>query len=177
MKYKSGGGISMTNTYFTSSPSVQSSRILYTPSSFARSSLLHLQEVGSLKAIKPHTSKREKLSLTFALSLRMGKGSWSMKERSMNWEEAMWSLLIAGRRIVIVRVWIWMQDYGPSNGATSTARTWALSTVSIRSAAASQYSRRTSCNLTMTSWTSCTTSHPHPTMSGTCGSTRSCPLS
>ncbi len=49
------------NNLFTSSSSVQSSRILYIPSPFVRSSLLHLQEVGSLTAIKPHTSKREKL--------------------------------------------------------------------------------------------------------------------
>ena len=33
------------------SSSVTSSRILYTPSPFARTSLLHLQEVGSLQAI------------------------------------------------------------------------------------------------------------------------------
>ena len=39
------------------SSSVTSSRILYTPSTFARTSLLHLQEVGSLQAIHPHTSK------------------------------------------------------------------------------------------------------------------------
>lgn len=32
------------------SSSVTSSRILYTPSTFARTSLLHLQEVGSLQA-------------------------------------------------------------------------------------------------------------------------------
>ena len=38
------------------SSSVTSSRILYTPSTFARTSLLHLQEVGSLHAIHPHTS-------------------------------------------------------------------------------------------------------------------------
>ena len=49
------------NNLFTTSPSVRSSRILYTPSPFARSSLLHLQEVGSLTAMKPHISKREKL--------------------------------------------------------------------------------------------------------------------
>ena len=48
----------MQSNLFTSSPSVRSSRILYTPSPFARSSLLHLQEVGSLTAIRPHTSKR-----------------------------------------------------------------------------------------------------------------------
>ena len=59
---------------FTSSPSVQSSRILYTPSSFARSSLLHLQEVGSLTAIKPHTSKREKLQSYLCFMVEDGEG-------------------------------------------------------------------------------------------------------
>lgn len=33
------------------SSSVSSSRIIYTPSTFARTSLLHLQEVGSLRAL------------------------------------------------------------------------------------------------------------------------------
>lgn len=46
---------------FTNSLSVVSSRILYTPSAFARTSLIHLQEVGSLQAIKPHTSRRDNL--------------------------------------------------------------------------------------------------------------------
>ena len=64
----------MPNTYFTSSPSVQSSRILYTPSPFARSSLLHLQEVGSLIAIKPHTSKREKLQSYLCFMVEDGEG-------------------------------------------------------------------------------------------------------
>ena len=64
----------MPNTYFTSSPSVQSSRILYTPSPFARSTLLHLQEVGSLTAIKPHTSKREKLQSYLCFMVEDGEG-------------------------------------------------------------------------------------------------------
>lgn len=59
---------------FTSSPSVQSSRILYTPSPFARTSLLHLQEVGSLTAIKPHTSKREKLQSYLCFMVEDGEG-------------------------------------------------------------------------------------------------------
>lgn len=59
---------------FTSSPSVQSSRILYTPSPFARSSLLHLQEVGSLTAIRPHTSKREKLQSYLCFIVEDGDG-------------------------------------------------------------------------------------------------------
>ena len=64
----------MPNTYFTSSPSVQSLRILYTPSPFARSSLLHLQEVGSLTAIRPHISKREKLQSYLCFMVEDGEG-------------------------------------------------------------------------------------------------------
>lgn len=64
----------MKTNLFTSSPSVQSSRILYTPSPFARSSLLHLQEVGSLTAIKPHTSKREKLQSYLCFMVEDGEG-------------------------------------------------------------------------------------------------------
>ena len=64
----------MHSNLFTSSPSVQSSRILYTPSPFARSSLLHLQEVGSLTAIKPHISKREKLQSYLCFMVEDGEG-------------------------------------------------------------------------------------------------------
>ena len=34
---------------------VESERILYTPSTFARTNLIHLQECGRLKALSPHT--------------------------------------------------------------------------------------------------------------------------
>lgn len=64
----------MHSNLFTSSPSVRSSRILYTPSPFARSSLLHLQEVGSLTAIRPHTSKREKLQSYLCFMVEDGEG-------------------------------------------------------------------------------------------------------
>ena len=40
---------------------VSSDRVLYTASSFARSSLLHLQEIGQLKAKRSHTSSRTNL--------------------------------------------------------------------------------------------------------------------
>lgn len=69
-----GQGETMQPNLFTSSPSVRSSRILYTPSPFARSSLLHLQEVGSLTAIKPHTSKREKLQSYLCFMVEDGEG-------------------------------------------------------------------------------------------------------
>ncbi len=64
----------MQNTFFTASSSVQSCRILYTPSPFARSSLLHLQEAGSLTAIKQHTSKREKLQSYLCFVVEEGEG-------------------------------------------------------------------------------------------------------
>lgn len=54
--------------------SVQSSRILYTPSSFARTSLLHLQEVGSLQAIQPHTSTRTDLVSFLCFVVLAGRG-------------------------------------------------------------------------------------------------------
>jgi len=40
---------------------VNSNRIIYTPSTFAKDSLLHLQETGQLEARKPHTSSRANL--------------------------------------------------------------------------------------------------------------------
>ena len=55
--------------------SVTSSRILYTPSTFARTSLLHLQEVGSLQAIHPHTSTRTNLTSFLCFVVLSGTGS------------------------------------------------------------------------------------------------------
>lgn len=57
------------------SSSVTSSRILYTPSTFARTSLLHLQEVGSLQAIHPHTSTRTNLTSFLCFVVLLGTGS------------------------------------------------------------------------------------------------------
>lgn len=53
---------------------VTTSRILYTPSSFARQNLLYLQETGSLKATKPHTSSREGLNSYLLFLVRSGAG-------------------------------------------------------------------------------------------------------
>ena len=55
--------------------SVQSDRILYTPSAFARGSLLHLQEVGTLKALHPHTSTRSGLVSYLCFLVLEGEGS------------------------------------------------------------------------------------------------------
>lgn len=57
---------------------VTSHRNIYTPSSFARECLLHLQEAGSLRAAKPHTSKRSGLSSYLFFLVVSGSGSLSV---------------------------------------------------------------------------------------------------
>lgn len=54
---------------------VSSDRILYTPSSFAKASLFHLQEIGTLKALKPHISSHENLSSYLFFTVLEGKGT------------------------------------------------------------------------------------------------------
>ncbi len=54
---------------------VTSSRILYTPSAFARTNLLHLQEIGELQAHKPHTSQRSDLQSYLFMIVISGKGT------------------------------------------------------------------------------------------------------
>ena len=54
---------------------VTSNRILYTPSAFARSSLLYLQEIGELKARRPHVSSRANLSSFLFFAVVDGTGS------------------------------------------------------------------------------------------------------
>ena len=54
---------------------VDSQRILYTPSSFARENLIHLQEIGELQALKKHTSHRDGLSSFLFFIVESGSGS------------------------------------------------------------------------------------------------------
>lgn len=55
----------------------RSSRIIHTPSMFARTSLIHLQEVGSLTALAPHVSKRSHLQSYLFFIVTDGAGSLS----------------------------------------------------------------------------------------------------
>ncbi len=56
------------------SPVVSSNRILYTPTSFAKSALLYLQEMGSLQAEQPHTSSRTHISSYLFFCVNSGEG-------------------------------------------------------------------------------------------------------
>ncbi len=61
---------------------VESNRILYTPSDFAKSNLLHLQEVGELRAAKPHTSNRENLVSYLCFVVLEGSGALEYEGRT-----------------------------------------------------------------------------------------------
>ncbi len=65
--------ITMNDTMFNGNL-VTSNRILYTPSSFAKTSLLHLQEIGTLQAKKQHTSKRSNLDSYLFFIVEQGSG-------------------------------------------------------------------------------------------------------
>lgn len=65
----------METKYFTTASIVSSNRVLYTPSAFARMSLLHLQEIGILQALQPHTSKREGLQSYLFFTVLSGAGT------------------------------------------------------------------------------------------------------
>lgn len=62
------------DTLFYNDAPVQSDRILYTPSAFAKTNLIHLQETGKLQAQQPHTSKRENLSSYLFFVVTNGDG-------------------------------------------------------------------------------------------------------
>lgn len=53
---------------------VNTSRMIYTPSDFAKMSLLHIQEIGSLQATRPHVSRRENLSSYLFFMVQSGSG-------------------------------------------------------------------------------------------------------
>lgn len=65
----------MERNYFTTNI-VTSDRILYTPSVFAKTSLLYLQEIGSLVANEAHTSRRSNLQSYLFFIVKNGSGKF-----------------------------------------------------------------------------------------------------
>ena len=63
------------------SPIVSSKRILYTPTSFAKSALLYLQEIGSLQAEQPHTSSRTHLPSYLLFCVNSGSGELEYQDK------------------------------------------------------------------------------------------------
>lgn len=77
----------MDKSLFTASDYVNSSRIIYTPSAFARSSLIHLQETGTLKALYPHKSERYGLHSYLFFTVVSGSGQLYYENNTYNLNE------------------------------------------------------------------------------------------
>lgn len=67
------------NTPFFENTYTQSSRIIHTPSTFARSTLIYLQEVGELRALWPHVSARDSLDSYLFFVVMDGRGELKYK--------------------------------------------------------------------------------------------------
>ena len=96
--------------YFTTASIVSSNRVLYTPSSFARNSLLHLQEIGELQALAPHTSKRDGLQSFLFFTVLSGEGELSYEGRTYS--------LVAGSCVFI--------DCRKAYSHTTSDKLWSL---------------------------------------------------
>lgn len=57
-------------------------RILSTPSSFAKDTLFYIQEIGKLKSLKSHTSKREALDSFLFIIVLSGSGTFTYKGKN-----------------------------------------------------------------------------------------------
>jgi AraC-like DNA-binding protein/mannose-6-phosphate isomerase-like protein (cupin superfamily) len=55
--------------------SVQSQRVIYTPTTFAKTNLLYLQEAGELQALQPHTSHRAGMTSYLFFIVTKGSGT------------------------------------------------------------------------------------------------------
>lgn len=55
-------------------PSSSSSRIIATPTTFAKNNFLYVQEVGSLQSLSPHVSRRDNLTSFLFFVVAKGKG-------------------------------------------------------------------------------------------------------
>lgn len=64
----------MNNTLFQDKM-VNSNRILYTPTPFAKKNLMHLQEIGTLQALSEHASKRTGLASYLFFCVKSGFGT------------------------------------------------------------------------------------------------------
>ena len=87
------------------SPIVFSDRILYTPTSFAKTALLYLQEIGSLQAKKPHTSSRTRLSSYLFFSvLILVPVNWNIRGSGISWARGTACSLTASCHTRTVRI-------------------------------------------------------------------------
>lgn len=98
---------------------VDSKRVIYTPGFFARSALLHLQEIGRLQAMQPHTCTRSNLSSYLFFFVISGSGIIKYEENEYPLEPGDCVFIDCHKRYshsTDVRLWNlkWIHFYGPS---------------------------------------------------------------
>ena len=98
---------------------VTTNRILYTPSSFARTNLLHLQEIGELQAEKPHTSQRSSLQSYLFMIVLSGSGTLTYRgeEHQLSAGQCVWidcQNAYAHRTSDALWKLQWVHFYGPT---------------------------------------------------------------
>lgn len=101
---------------------VQSDRIIYTPSPFARSNLIHLQEIGELQARRPHASQRENLASYLCFVVLSGSGELEYEGAQMPLEAGDFVFLdcrLPYRHRTSHQLWRlkWVHFYGPNMAA------------------------------------------------------------
>lgn len=62
---------------YDTSEVTDSNRVIFTPSTFAKDTLWYIQEIGTLKSLKPHTSQREGLDSYLFMVVLSGKGTFT----------------------------------------------------------------------------------------------------
>jgi len=86
----------MTDNTVCESVSVDSERIFYTASPFARSSLLYLQEMGGGKTLLVHTSDRGNMQAWLFFVVRKGSGSFSYRGKKYDLREGSCAFIDCG---------------------------------------------------------------------------------
>lgn len=151
------------------SSSVSSSRIIYTPSTFARTSLLHLQEVGSLQAVHPHVSQREDLVSFLCFIVLSGEGELRYEGEEFKLHQETVCSSTVGKRIAILHSII----FGRFSGVTSMHRLFRLCMRSTKSEAVDLCSTRRILNRSLHFLRISTIWHHLPITYGICESMRS----
>ena len=120
------------------SPIVFSDRVLYTPTSFAKTALLYLQEIGSLQEKKPHTSSRTRLSSYLFSVLIPAPVNWNIRGSGISWGRGTACSLTVSCRTHTVPI----QTCGLCRGSIFPVWPCRLFIRNIRSAEDGQYSNR-----------------------------------
>ncbi len=66
--------------FMTNEKTVDSNRVIYTPTNFAKANLNYIQEVGTLKSLRVHESKRSGLSSYLFFIVTQGSGTLTIED-------------------------------------------------------------------------------------------------